>query len=71
MAQPRNTVGGHAISALVGVICSQLLGNSWWATALSVTLAILAMYLTGTMHPPGGATAFLAIYYQKDYLFYI
>lgn len=62
MAQPRNVVGGHLISALVGVGTYQLLGMEWWTLSLGVTLAIVAMVVTQTLHPPGGATAFLAVY---------
>ena len=62
MAQPRNVMGGHLISALVGVGTYQLLGMEWWTLSLGVTLAIVAMVVTQTLHPPGGATAFLAIY---------
>lgn len=69
MAQPRNVVGGHIISAIVGVLTYQMLGNSWWTIALGVTLAILAMMLTHTLHPPGGATAFVAVYTNQSYLY--
>ncbi|MFZ5646607.1 MAG: HPP family protein [Bacillota bacterium] len=62
MAQPRNVIGGHLISAMVGVAAYHLLGATWWSIALGVTLAILAMTVTHTLHPPGGATAFVAIY---------
>jgi CBS-domain-containing membrane protein len=62
LAQPRNLVGGHVISALVGVACYQWLGDTLWiAAALSVSLAIAAMLVTKTLHPPGGATALIAV----------
>lgn len=62
LAQPRNLIGGHVISALVGVTVSQLVGDIYWlATALAVSLSILAMQYTKTMHPPGGATALIAV----------
>lgn len=62
LAQPRNLVGGHIISALVGVACFQLFGNTTWiASALAVSLAIVAMLATKTLHPPGGATALIAV----------
>ncbi|HBX23358.1 MAG TPA: HPP family protein [Desulfotomaculum sp.] len=69
MAQPRNVIGGHVISALVGVIVYQLMGDAWWAITLGVTLAILAMTVTYTLHPPGGATAFMAVYNGQDFSF--
>jgi CBS-domain-containing membrane protein len=62
LAQPRNVMGGHVISALIGVACYRWCGGPVWVTAaLAVSLAISAMLLTRTLHPPGGATALLAV----------
>ena len=61
-AQPRNVVGGHIVSALVGVFVQQHLGfEPWMAAAFAVSFAIVAMHLTATLHPPGGATALIAV----------
>jgi|SRR3954471_11622273 CBS domain-containing membrane protein len=61
LAQPRNLVGGHVISALVGVIFHKLIpGEVWLSSALAVSTAIVAMQITKTIHPPGGATALIA-----------
>lgn len=61
LAQPRNLIGGHLISALIGVLCWQLF-SAWpaFAQALAVATAIAAMHVTRTLHPPGGATALIA-----------
>lgn len=60
LAQPRNVVGGHVLSALVGVTAYQLLGdNAVMAVSLAVPTAIALMHMTQTLHPPGGATAFV------------
>lgn len=69
MAQPRNVFGGHVISALSGVLVYQLFGYTWWAITIGVTVAILAMAVTHTLHPPGGATAFVAVYTGQDLSF--
>ena len=62
LAQPRNLLGGHMISALIGVSVYQTVGETpWLAAALAVSLAIAAMHLTKTLHPPGGATALIAV----------
>jgi CBS domain-containing membrane protein len=62
LAQPRNLVGGHVLSALIGVSVFRLLGQEpWLAAALAVALAIVGMQITKTLHPPGGATALIAI----------
>ncbi|WP_051275843.1 HPP family protein [Desulfovirgula thermocuniculi] len=60
-AQPRNVLGGHLISALVGAAAYHFLGASWVAVTLGVSLAIVLMFYTRTVHPPGGATALTAI----------
>ena len=50
------------ISGLVGVACWQVFGATLWiAAALAVSLAIVAMLATKTLHPPGGATALIAV----------
>lgn len=61
-AQPRAVIGGHVVSALVGVACQQALPNApEVAAALAVSTAIAVMHLTRTLHPPGGATALIAV----------
>lgn len=61
-AQPRNVIGGHFISAVAGVFVQTQLGHwPWMAACVAVALAIAAMHLTGTLHPPGGATALIAV----------
>lgn len=62
LAQPRNLIGGHLISAIVGVTVHKILpGETWLACALAVSLSIVLMQITKTLHPPGGATALIAI----------
>lgn len=61
LAQPRNLIGGHVISAIVGVTINYLIPEAWLAAALAVAVAIVLMQITKTLHPPGGATALIAI----------
>lgn len=62
LAQPRNLVGGHILSAIIGVSAYKLLnGQIWLASALAVSASIFLMHATGTLHPPGGATALIAV----------
>ncbi|OON69771.1 HPP family protein [Hymenobacter sp. CRA2] len=62
LAQPRNLLGGHVFSALVGVTVQRWLGGELWlAAAVAVALSIVAMQITKTLHPPGGATALIAV----------
>jgi hypothetical protein len=62
LAQPSNLLCGHIISALIGVTAYKLLpAHSWLASGLAVATAIAAMHATKTLHPPGGATALIAV----------
>ena len=65
LSQPRNVIGGHGLCAFVGV-CVYKLSIAWsfgfWLSApLSVSISIMAMHLTKTLHPPGGATAMIVV----------
>lgn len=61
-SQPKNLVGGHFISAIIGVTIHLLFPEIiWLAAALSVSIAIVLMQITKTLHPPGGATALIAV----------
>jgi len=65
-SQPRNLIGGHLISAFVGVSIHLLFpGCLYVAAPLAVSLSIVAMQVTKTLHPPGGATALIAIMSSK------
>ncbi|CCL98718.1 uncharacterized protein FIBRA_00723 [Fibroporia radiculosa] len=66
LAQPRAFIGGHFIAGLIGLCITKLFSLSphfeslrWLAAALSTPTAIVAMQITGTTHPPAGATALL------------
>lgn len=62
LTQPRNLVGGHFVSALTGVTACLLFPDTvWLAACLAVSTAIALMLLTSTLHPPGGATALIAV----------
>jgi CBS domain-containing membrane protein len=62
LSQPRNLIGGHVLSAIIGVSVYKLCPDILWLTApLAVSLSIVLMQLTKTLHPPGGATALIAI----------
>ncbi|KAG6836308.1 hypothetical protein H0H93_009281 [Arthromyces matolae] len=70
LAQPRALLGGHFIGALVGVCITKLFrllpteqryeDLAWLAGSLSCAASVVAMQITGTTHPPAGATALLA-----------
>lgn len=61
LAQPRNVIGGHVISSAVGLACLSILGASPVSFGLGVGVAIAAMLLTRTTHPPAGADPIVVI----------
>lgn len=62
LAQPRNLIGGHVISAIIGVTSYHIFNDHMWlASSISVATAIAVMHATRTLHPPGGATALIAV----------
>ena len=61
LAQPWNVLGGHLISALVGVACAQWIPLLSIAAAAAVGISVAAMYYLRCIHPPGGATALAAV----------
>lgn len=61
LSQPWNVIGGHVVSAFCGVLAHTLVSNQILAGAVGVGLAITAMYYLRCLHPPGGATALVAV----------
>lgn len=62
LAQPRNLLGGHFLSAVIGVSCWKLLHQfPWLAEAMAVATSIAVMHATKTLHPPAAATALIAV----------
>ena len=61
LAQPWSIIGGNTISALIGVTVTFFVKDQMLAIGLAVALAILAMSLTRSLHPPGGAAALTAV----------
>ncbi len=55
LSQPANVIGGHVVSALVGLVMMWILPEAWWAVALAVGLAIAVMAALRVTHPPAGA----------------
>jgi len=61
LSQPWPVLGGHIVSAVIGVAAFHLVGNIAIAGAVAVGLAITVMYYLRCLHPPGGATALTAV----------
>lgn len=74
----KNVFFGHLFCAVCGISVTivfsyfgSLDGHMWIAAGMAVTLAIVAMYLTGTIHPPGGATALACVLGGYDSFVYL
>lgn len=61
LSQPWPVIGGHVISAVIGVTCARAITNPTVAAMCAVGLSIGAMLQFKCIHPPGGATAFTAV----------
>ncbi len=61
LSQPWPVLGGHFLSAFIGVACARWIPDTWLAAGLAVGLAIAVMHYLQCIHPPGGATALTAV----------
>lgn len=61
LAQPWPLLGGHLVSATIGVLCAHYVAQPALAAGLAVGLAIFAMIALRCLHPPGGAIALNAV----------
>ncbi|KAF0689762.1 Aste57867_18830 [Aphanomyces stellatus] len=73
LAQPRNVILGSTLSAVIGVTIAKIFhevapGDEWkWLScALAVSISLVLMQVTDTVHPPGGATALIAVISGPD-----
>ncbi|CAM4178243.1 CBS-domain-containing membrane protein [Paenibacillus endophyticus] len=69
LSQPRNIIGGHVISTLVGLLCLHFFGQSIWVMAAAVGLSIGLMMLSKTTHPPAGADPLVVILSGSSWTF--
>lgn len=61
LSQPWALVGGHLVSAAIGVLCAHHIPHPIIAAATALGLAMLAMHWLRCLHPPAGATAVFAV----------
>jgi CBS-domain-containing membrane protein len=70
-AQPRALIGGHLVSTLVGLVVLKLCGPAAWAAAVAVGLAMVAMHLSGTFHPPAGIDPLVVVVNNMSWSFLV
>ncbi len=66
LSQPWPLIGGHVISAIIGVSVRMLVPDIFLAAALAVGISIGVMYYLRCIHPPGGASALAAVVSGPD-----
>lgn len=68
-SQPANLVGGHCVSALVGVALAAALPGEFWVAGMAVGLSVSAMMWLRVVHPPAGGTVLVAYLTQAGWGF--
>lgn len=70
-SQPKNVIGGHLLSGIIGISFFSLFGSHPLAISVAVGLTVFAMMLTKTVHPPAGGNPIIIMLgsYSWSYLF--
>ncbi|WP_319536844.1 HPP family protein [uncultured Vibrio sp.] len=71
LAQPKNVILGHLITASVGVLFTQYIGVTPLTLALATGIAVSLMLITKTTHPPAGANPLLIMLSGQGWAFLI
>ncbi|WP_261840785.1 HPP family protein [Aliamphritea ceti] len=69
LAQPKNVIFGHVLSALVGVVFVTYVGVEPWSLGAATGVAIALMLVTKTTHPPAGANPVLIMLTGQSWSF--
>ncbi|ASO31085.1 MULTISPECIES: HPP family protein [Vibrio] len=59
LAQPKNVIFGHLVTAVIGIVFSQYVGVTPVSLAIATGLGITCMLVSKTTHPPAGANPIL------------
>lgn len=71
LAQPKNIIGGHLLTAGLGLVMSHYVDITPITLGIGVGLGVTLMMLTGTLHPPAGANPLLIMLTQAPWYFLI
>jgi len=69
LAQPKNVILGHLITAFIGVFFVQFIGVTALTLAVATGIGVSAMLLTKTTHPPAGANPILIMLSAQTWTF--
>jgi CBS domain-containing membrane protein len=61
LSQPWPLIGGHLVSATIGVLVAMAIPNPLLAAPIAMGAAMAGMLALRCLHPPGGAIALLAV----------
>jgi CBS-domain-containing membrane protein len=68
-AQPRNVIGGHFVSTLVGLVFLHIVGPEWWSMAAALAVALVCMQLFRVPHPPAGSNPLIVFLVNANWEF--
>ncbi len=71
LAQAKNVIFGHLITAFIGIFFAQFIGVSPLYLAMATGLGVSAMLLTKTTHPPAGANPILIMLSAQSWSFLV
>ncbi|MDW6001838.1 HPP family protein [Vibrio mangrovi] len=71
MAQPKNVILGHLLTAFIGLVTLKFFGVTPTSLAVSVGISLAAMLITQTMHPPAGGNPLIIMLTGQDWQFMI
>lgn len=69
LAQAKNVIFGHLITAIIGIAFTQYVGVTPLTLALATGLGVSVMLLTKTTHPPAGANPMLIMLAGQSWSF--
>ncbi|GAB6263616.1 HPP family protein [Photobacterium sp. CCB-ST2H9] len=69
LAQPKNVIFGHLLTAFIGVFFVSFVGVTPLTMAVASGLAVSAMLVTKTTHPPAGANPLLIMLTGQSWSF--
>src|SRR5262249_26984306 len=68
-AQPRPLIGRPCVATLVGLLVVKIAGPGVFTAALAVGLAMVAMHLTKSFHPPAGIDPLVVVLNDMSWSF--
>ncbi len=66
--QPWPLLGGHLLTALIGILCYLAFGDHLWVCVLAVMLAMVVLAVLGAIHPPAGANPLIMVHGHANLL---